>query len=287
MDSNEQEKLKLLSKERAKKNAQKRMSQISGGDFSRGFGTTEKEEAPPKKTTTANKKSTKTEKVNNETATTEKKLNKKLDNKTEKETETAHLGKIVVDSSAINTITHANTDSRRRRKKLFISLLIVAIVLIWAFIIITKLIKPEKPNHNCHMYLAGNAKTNCELLLDGKKNTEWHTPTGISPQCTYHEFTIELNILNPGSYKVRFRVEVYNKDKLVSNFGTIDTLNTYSTVVDSSGTSWRQLDEVQGGQKVLILSGLTFYDTLTTPELSNINSNNIKINVFIEVDLNY
>lgn len=293
MDADEKEKLKLLARERAKENAKMRMTQIGGGDFSRGFGTKEKAsnlereiETKPKTQPNSNKKASTKDNVKNVAPNEKSNDNAQQNAKAgaTKDGKPSRLGKIVVDSSAINTMTTATNDSKRRRKKLIISILVVAIVLIWVFIIFTKLIKPQKPDHNCHMYLSGNAKSDCVLLLDGEKNSEWHTPTGISPQCTYDNFKVELTLPSTGSYDVKFRVEVYNKNKLVSNFGTIATLPSYQIKVDASGNVWRELKSVQGGQNVTIMSGITFFDVSTSPDLSGISSASLKLNIYIEVN---
>lgn len=293
MDADEREKLKLLAKERAKENAKMRMSQIGGGDFSRGFGTKEKvsnleKEPETKSKTQLNSKPTAPTQANGKNVASKGNKNVNVQQSVTpsetKEGKPSRLGKIVVDSSAINTMTTATNDSKRRRKKLIISILVVAIVLIWVFIVFTKLIKPQKPDHNCHMYLSGNAKSECVLLLDGEKNSEWHTPTGISPQCTYDKFKVELTLPSEGNFDVRFRIEVYNKNKLVSNFGTIATLPTYQIKVDSSGNVWRELKSVQGGQNVMIMSGITFFDVSTSPDLTGISSASLKINIYIEVN---
>lgn len=275
------ERLKQLSKDRNREKAKQRMSQIGGGDFSRGFGT---KESAREQGATANYKpknlSTKkpsAQSPKDDDALKEKKVTKKNE-------EPARLGKIVVDNSAINTMTSANTDTKRRRKKLIITILIISIVLIWTFIILTKIIKPQKPKHNCHLYLSGDAKSNCVMLLDGEENSAWQTPTGISPQSTYNDFKVEVSLPDNGNYNIRFRVEVYNKNTLVSNFGSVNTLGEYAIKLDSDGKVWREYKGVSGGQNVLIMSGITFYDVQTSPQLVGLSSSSIKINIYIEVN---
>ncbi len=273
-DENE---LKELAKQRAREKAKQRLNSLNSGDLSRGLGTKESLSTAPPQTTKA-PKAKQTTPINTPAKNTEPPTD------TKKTKQKERLGKIVVDKNTIEQMATASNEGKVRIKRLVIITLCIVIALIWTFVIVTKMIKPKAPDNNCFMYLSGNASSNCNLLLNGDDVDEWTTPDGISPQAKYTEIKIELDLKNEGLYNIRFRVEVYNSGRLVKNFGIVDTTAEFQQTTATDGTEWHTRENVEGKQKVTILTGLTFQDIRTTPELSGISSSNATIKIFVEIN---
>lgn len=272
-DENE---LKELAKQRAREKAKQRLNSLNGGDLSRGLGTKESLSSAPPKTT-------KVPKAKVPTTANKPVVDTTPPAETKKSKQKERLGKIVVDKNTIEQMTTASNEGKVRIKRLIIITLCIIIALIWTFVIVTKIIKPKAPENNCFMYLNGNASSNCTLLLNGEDVDEWKTPDGISPQAKYSEIKIELDLKNEGLYNIRFRVEVYNGGKLVDEFGLVNTSLefTRSTI---EGKVWYTQENVQGKQKVTIMTGITFDDLRTCPQLSGISSSNATIKIFVEIN---
>lgn len=273
-DENE---LKELAKQRAREKAKQRLNSLNSGDLSRGLGTKESLSTAPPQTTKAPK-------AKQTTPTNTPAQNTEPPTDTKKTKQKERLGKIVVDKNTIEQMATASNEGKVRIKRLVIITLCIVIALIWTFVIVTKMIKPKAPDNNCFMYLSGNASSNCNLLLNGDDVDEWTTPDGISPQAKYTEIKIELDLKNEGLYNIRFRVEVYNSGRLVKNFGIVDTTAEFQQTTATDGTVWHTRENVEGKQKVTILTGLTFQDIRTTPELSGISSSNATIKIFVEIN---
>ena len=273
----DENKLRERAKQKAREKAKQRLNSLNSGDLSRGLGTKESLSTSPAKTTKAPKaKQSATKKI------IEQKTEPQQDAKKTKQKE--KLGKIVVDKNTIEQMTTTANEGKVRIKRLIIATLCIIIALIWTFVIVTKLIKPKAPENNCFMYLSGNASSNCNLLLNGEDVNAWKTPGGISPQAKYTEIKIELDLKKEGLYNIRFRVEVYNSGKLVDNFGLVDTTAEYNSKTETDGKRWYTRENVEGKQKVTVMTGITFDDLRTCPQLLGISSDNATIKIFVEIE---
>lgn len=275
-DENE---LRELAKQRAREKAKQRLSSLNGGDLSRGLGATDTSfvsNAGPK---TPNK--VLKENISNVSPV----QNTNVEVNAKKAKQKTNLGKIVVDKSTIEQMANTQSAGKVRTKRLVIISLCVVIALIWAFVVFTKIIKPQETETNCYMYLSGNASSECTLLLNNEDVDTWIIPDGLSPEAKYEKITLSLDIGGSEDklYNISFRVEVYNDGKLVENFGEFDTSSQY-TKTTSGGKEWYQKTNVKGGQKVVLLSSITFNDIRTTPQLKGISSDNAELKIYVEVN---
>ncbi len=266
-----EEELREQAKLRAREKAKQRLSSLNGGDLSRGLGTTDKtisSSAGPKPLN----KITPKEAVNPTTPTVEEKKTKQKTN----------LGKIVVDKSTIEQMATTQSAGKVRTKRLVIISLSVVIAIIWAFIIVTKMIKPQEGEQpNGYVYLTGNATENCTLLINNEELNEWLIPDGLGPEAKYEKIKLDLNIGGSADdlFNITLRIEVYNNGTMVDNWGEFDTLGYYQ----KDNEKYKRTN-VQGNQIVNVFSNLTFNDAKTCPQLKGISSDNAEIKIYIEVN---
>lgn len=268
---------------RAREKAKQRLNSLSSGDLSRGLGVKDKAEVL-KTQELETKKETVKNTATKQTKQTKKTTQAKSSTPAKSKDKKANLGKIVVDQNAIEQMATATHEGKVRQKRLIIVSLSVLIAVAWIVILLSIIIKPKPPEHNCFMYLTGEAKSSCNLLLNGDNVDEWRTPEGISPQATYTKIKVDLKIKDAGVFDVRFRLEIYNDGVLVEDFGVVDTLSSYVKVTDGEGKTWYEQYSIEGKQTLLIMTGFTLMDTRTCPELTGITSDNVTIKLYVEVD---
>lgn len=268
-----EEELREQAKQRAREKAKQRLSSLNGGDLSRGLGTSDKTNfstAGPKPL----KKVPQKQEVDNPTAPNieEKKTKQKT-----------NLGKIVVDKNTIEQMANTQSAGKVRTKRLVIISLSVVIAIIWAFIVVTKMIKPQEvEDPNGSIQLSGNAKSYCTVLLNDEEITEWLIPEGLSPEAKYEKIKLDLNLGGTADdlFNVTLRIEVYNNGTMVENFGSID--NQAGFDYDTDTKQYKKM--VQGNQKLTLLSSITLNDVRTCPQIKGIDSDNAEIKVYIEVN---
>ena len=285
----EEKDLKDLAKARAKTRAEERMKKIGSGDFTRGFSspktidnavkTTKARVSTTKSSTSAKATGTKSTDTK---ATTKKSTGKTATTKStqSKKSTKTQVGGVVVDKSAIEAPI-ANTPGRERRNKLIIAILAVVIVLIWVVVLIMSLVKSD-PEHNCHFYLSGNASSSCETIVDKKVRSDWNTPNGIGPNTTLNN-DIQLNIKKAGEYVVLFRVEVFKDKQNVSDAVAIVANKVFTIIEDDAGVSWYYYTLSTEPTKLPLMTAINFWGTLDAYKLNDITSQNIKINIYVDV----
>ena len=275
------EELRELAHSRAKKKAEERLKQVDSGDLTRGLASKGRklEDTPTfkevKETTKEKKEKAKPEpkqKTKEKVVETDVKV---------KQPKKKNVGNSITDEP---DIIIAATDTKARRKGLIIATISVLLVVVWIFIIITRFITPQEPKYNCGMKLMGNAHSECNLTLNGKKAEKWIIPEGVGPRAKYENIGIELNLNSGKVYDVRFRIEVKNGDRLVERFGIVDAEDSFVEMVDSNNLTWYVSEDLAGGVKINLIDLITFYDLNTAPALRGISSDNIQMSITVVVD---
>ncbi len=269
-----EEELREQAKQRAREKAKQRLSSLNGGDLSRGLGTSDKANISTAGPKPLNKVPQKQQEIQN--PTTPNVEEKKTKQKT-------NLGKIVVDKSTIEQMANTQSAGKVRTKRLVIISLSVVIAVIWAFIIVTKMIKPQEGEQpNGRIQLSGNASSVCTVLLNDEELTEWLIPDGLSPEAKYEKIKLDLKLggTTDDLFNVTLRIEVYNDGTKVENFGEID--NQAGFDYDTNSKQYKKL--VKGNQTLTLLSTITLNDVRTCPQLQGISSDNAEIKIYIEVN---
>lgn len=271
-----EDELRELAKQKSREKARQRLNSLNSGDLARGLGTNDKFNASnvaPKPRPVAN---TFSERQQNEQL-----IEQKESQPSNKQKE--RLGKIVVDKNTIEQMATTQSAGKVRMKRLAIISLSVIIVVIWAFIIFTKIIKPEEISNNCFLSLDGNAKSNCTLLLNNEEVTEWRTPDKIATRREYQEIEIVLKISGSASYSALVKVVVTIDGQAVNNWGVADS-STDAVVDDSVKDAYQfRLTNLEAGEYTL-LSKLTFNDASLCPQLRNADDDNFEIHFSVTVN---
>ena len=179
----------------------------------------------------------------------------------------------------------SSTASRDRRNKLIISILSIVIGLVWIAVLIMGLVEFQKPGHNCHLYSQGTAIEKCDILVDNKTYDEWNTPNGLGILKTLNT-TVDLNIKQSGDYKIRFKVEVFKNKQEVSDAVDVIYNELFSAERDEEGDIWFSYTISSEPIKLQLLSGINFWGTLNEDKLNGLTSQNMKIDIYIEVNYN-
>ena len=304
-----------IAKEKRKQRAKERLNSLSGGDITRGLNSGVKQrglvsdtystqqakdkitaKAKAKTESITKSKNSSTAETKKTTAKTKENTVKKtkatavnaevfeddilLENNTKKKSKKA-IGSIVVDESALENISTATTDRRSKRNKVVISILIVAIVLIWIAVLVMLFVKPKEEEKNCYIHLGGNAAGSCEVLMNNQEISEWSAPSGITQGSTY-TFDLDLKIKNAGNYFVRFRVEVKNNGKVLDDVVEISP-PAEDVLDDGNGTVWYVYNNIQGNSTLELLNSMTFLIDWTNEDLSSLDDSNAEINFYIDV----
>jgi len=286
--------LKDLAKARAKSRAEERMKKIGSGDFTRGFGGSKELDLSKATKSSTTKSSTKSSGIRttskSATATraktgTTKSTSTSTKSTTKKSTKT-QIGGVVVDKSAIEAPL-ANTQGRERRNKLIITTLSVFIAIIWIVVILMAVIKPGKPNYNCHVYISGDAASQARAFVDTKYMSEWSTPDGIAPRTTLNSM-VAISFSKPGIYNLRFRVEIFKGKENVTDAVDIEYLYPlFNEVTDDDGVTWLEIfypiEKLYTEEYQLpLFTALHFWGTDNTEKLNGISTNNIKIDIYVD-----
>lgn len=293
-----------IAKEKRKQRAKDRLNSLNGGDITRGLNSGMKDHnlvsdtystQKAKEKVAAKSKAKSESSKNSTTKFTSSKTKKSIPVKVEAfEEDSTHetkskkkskkqIGSVVVDESALENISTVTTDKRSRRNKVIISILAVAIVLIWIAVLVMLFVKPKEEKHNCFIHLSGNGANVCEVLFNGQKISSWKAPTGIGQGSNY-KFDLDLKINAEGTYYVKFRVEVKNNGQVIEDVIEISP-PTYK-MEDGDGDTWYVYNAVDGNSKIELLNSITFLMDWKNPVLSNLNDSNAEINFYIEVYLN-
>lgn len=179
----------------------------------------------------------------------------------------------------------ANNTGRVRRNRLIIVMLLIIILLIWAAIGINYVItKRQVVETNCYTYFKNNSTSDCTLLLNNEKRSEWMSPSDIGAGKIYKDIKLELDIKQAGIYVVRVKVEVFKKDVKIEDFGLIGEQSKYTNVTKPDGSVWLERKNVNGGSKFTVLNQIQFYTTNTNKELVGLDVSNITIKIYIEIE---
>lgn len=306
-ESNVKQLMTEKAKERARERAKEKLKSIESGDFNRTLTSDKDAFSPPKKTTTSRtsgtttktrSSSTKSGTSRTRTGTTAKSGTSRTrtgasrstgtrttKSATEKATESQTENEKLVQE--LETISNANRETHSGRNKLIISILVVLIVLIWVFIIVMRLVKPQAAEPNCTAELLGSGKDYCELTLDGKSAKNWYTPEGIGPSRKYENFSLDLVFKEVGEYSVTFKVYIYNNDTLVENYGYIITDSNFKEKLDPEGDTYYLIENTNGASKVNILSSVVFNSVADSPQLQGLNSSKLELVIKITVEKLY
>ena len=270
-----------FAKERAKQKAQQRLSQISGGDLTRGFGGPSKSNVSETISTVRRRKTAEETDVK-QTNTTAKSQQTKSQTIT-KDTTTKAKTQTTKKSGSIDEVITVNASrGKERRKKVIISMLSAAIAVVWGFIIIASVIKPAQPHHNFKVYLSGAEKSQATVLLNGKAKTEWGIKDGLAVGTSYEDnITLKLTCEDP--VLITFRVEVYKNDYLIKNFGTIDTDEGFSRRFNQDNKEF-YVGVYRAPIEVTILSKISIVYSSSDPAMEGLNSKNVRIKLYIQVD---
>lgn len=294
-----------IAQEKRKLRAKERLQSLSGGDITRGLGgnkstigdtystqkAREKVEAKTKATPKTRSSIKKTSSKSLEEKTTKKTAvnatvfsdDVLLEEKTKRRTK-KQIGNLVVDESALENVSTVTAQRRTKRNALIISILIVGIVICWAVVLFSVIIKPRKPIYNTYLSLGGNASSECRLTTNGKQLEKWEAPPGIAQGIEYKDLKIELNVNKAGTFSVRFRVEILLDETVIDNATTVETLSNYILTTDSEGTEWYVYENLESPTTVLILNSITINQDYVNPLLSELNDKNATINIYVEIN---
>lgn len=204
----------------------------------------------------------------------------------ESATKKKKVGKIEVDETALESMQMTTQDPRARRNRLVIITLIVLILLMWAFIIVTSLMRGKKIEFSCHLnYLSD--KNVATLTLNGEETQNWNPPKGGTrslPSNTYQDIDVGVKFVEAGEYSVLFRIEVKNGEKLVSNFGTLDTAVQF-TDATRDGKTWHSKNvTVSANEIVSLFTKIEFYTVEIDANLQGLTLDNMELNIFVIVE---
>lgn len=282
----QEDKTKELAKERAREKAKKRLEQLNSGDLTRGLGGNAKSKttvseviASTRQMATMSNPVT-SDKTTNSTGQTKKSSFAKSTDKADAEIRAKNqkLEKELVNAGAVDVIATNASRGRERRNKLIISILAVSIVLVWGFVLILRLTTPSKPDHNVHVYMSGVRSNECTLLLNGKEHTEWHIRDGLSVGKIYSD-NVSLKVDIEGVSIVKFRLEIFKGKTLLENYGLITTGEGF-VYAPENGKEWYTIT-LMDAQEIVLFKEIAFY--YSSPEMSGLNSNNISIDIYVEV----
>ena len=274
--NNELDELKAA---RARKKAEEKLNAFSAGEVTRGLKTSVRERAsvsdkdyvaPPVET----KEKTDKKPLSPTKSTKEKEKAPPKKEKVKKE-------KVEQTEDVVDVIASTASVGRSRRNKLIIVVLIVLIAGVWAFNLFARIMKPEEIKYNCHLYTSGNKTSVTDVMLGGKEIDEWIIDKGIGPRAEYKD-VLTVKIKEQGSYDIKFRIEVFKNKERIEKFGVVNTSTIFQqTIIEDE--EWFETTNISGKQTITLMTGITFFDVDSSAEVFGLNSDNLKLNIYVDI----